>query len=64
MHDYVRSKLQELGMECTDPIREPDLLDLPVFSFIASPKEDLPLTALEMQSIFEKDKKIEVAFET
>jgi hypothetical protein len=59
---YVRTKLCRLGITCSEPFRLPDLQDPPVFAFIATPKEETPLTALELQSIFDEDERIEVAF--
>jgi hypothetical protein len=55
--------LHESGLACSKPIREPELQDLPMFSFIATPKAETPLTAPELQAILDQDGKIEVAFE-
>jgi hypothetical protein len=35
-----------------------------MFSFIATPKKEIPITAVELEAIFRKDGKIDVAFET
>ncbi|MBN2295646.1 MAG: hypothetical protein JXM70_24660 [Pirellulales bacterium] len=62
--DYVREKLHASGMNCTDPVREPELQEPAIFSFIATPKVETPLTAMELQAILNQDGKIEVAFDT
>jgi len=60
---YVRNALSESGLDCSEPIAEPELQDPPMFSFVANLKADTPLTAPELQAILEQDSKIEVAFE-
>lgn len=60
---YVRSALSESGMICSEPVVEPELQEPPLFSFVATPKGETPLTASELQAILNKDGKIEVAFE-
>jgi hypothetical protein len=60
---YVRDVLSESRIECSDLQREPELQDPPVFSFVATPQPASPLTAPELRSILEVDKKIEVAFD-
>jgi hypothetical protein len=61
--NYVRRILNQSGFECSEPVREPELQQLPMFSFIATPKAETPLTAAELQAILAQDGKIEVAFE-
>jgi hypothetical protein len=62
--NHVRRLLGESGMECTDPIREPELQKVSMFSFVATPKSRTPLTAPELQAIFEQDANIEVNFDS
>lgn len=61
--EHVRQVLETSGAECTPPAREPDLHDPPVFSFVMTPKAMTPLTALELQSLFEQDPTIKLAWE-
>jgi hypothetical protein len=61
--NYVRSTLYEAGIDCFEPRHEPELHEPPMFSFIATPKTETPLTAPELQAILEQNDKIEVAFE-
>jgi hypothetical protein len=61
--NYVRSVLYALGIDCSDPVREPELQKSPMFSFIATPKIETPLTASELQAILDQDSKIDIAFE-
>lgn len=61
--NYVRSTLRESGLDCSEPVREPELQEPPIYSFIATPKVETPLTAPELQAILDQDDKIEVAFE-
>jgi len=60
---YVRKILYEAGLDCSSPIREPDLQEPPLFSFIATPKAETPFTAPELQAVLNQDSNIDVAFE-
>jgi hypothetical protein len=61
--NYVRNVLGESGMDCTDAVREPELQEPPMFSFIATPRAEAPLTAPELQAILDQDDRIVSAFE-
>ena len=61
--EYVRQVLEASGAVRTPTAREPDLLDPPVFSFVMTPKAMTPLTAPELQSLFNQDPKIKLAWE-
>ena len=61
--NYVRHLLNASRIDCSDPVREPDLQEPPVYSFIATPQEASPLTAPELQAILDDDDNVEVAFD-
>ena len=61
--EYVRKVLQASGASCELSQREPDLHEPPVFSFIMVPKYFTPLTSVELQSLFEQDERIRLAWE-
>ena len=61
--DYVRDALCNSGMDCSEANLEPELPSEPIFSFVATAKQKTPLTALELQAIFDHDD-IEIAFES
>ncbi len=59
---YVRSVLEEAGCESTDVQQEIDLHDPGVYSFIATPKGNTPLSAPELVTLLQQDESIEVTF--
>ena len=61
--EYVRQILQAMGDGCSPSCPEPDLLEPPVFSFVMTSKGKTPLTAQELQALFEHDEHIEMAWE-
>lgn len=58
--NYVRSVLHEAGLDCSEAVHETELQEPPIFSFLATPKTETPLTAPELQAIFDQDDKIKV----
>jgi hypothetical protein len=55
--------LYEASVDCSGPVSEPELQESPMFSFVATPKSETPLTATELQAILSKNSDIEIAFE-
>ena len=60
---HVRQVLKASGAECTPIAREPDLHDPPIPNLVMTTKAMTPRTALELQSLFEQDPTIKVAWE-
>jgi hypothetical protein len=62
--EHVRRLLAESGCDCSKSLREPELQDIPIYSFSATPRTESPLTAPELQAILDQDRNIKVAFDT
>src|SRR5262245_20889468 len=60
--EYVRSLLAATELDCSECDQEVDLVEPPVYSFIASPKIVSPLTSVELRLILNGDERIEIAF--
>jgi hypothetical protein len=60
--EHVQQLVRDHGITVGDVEQEPGLSDPPLFSFVASPKANTPLTALELEAVLRQDERIEVAF--
>ena len=61
--EYVRGRLAAVKLDTTECERDRDLVDPPVYSFVASYRHESPLTSAELQSILVDDDRIEVTFD-
>ncbi len=59
---YVRNVLAQAGFHCLETQQEPDLHDPAVYSFVATPKGETPMSARELMALMEHDENIELAF--
>ena len=61
--EYVRGVLSGARIDSSECEEEHDLTDPLVYSFVASPKGESPLTSVELQAILESDERIELTFD-
>jgi hypothetical protein len=61
--NYVRGFLSGMRFDCSDPKKEPQLHDPPIFGIVATASPETPFTAEELQSLLLEDERIELAFD-
>jgi hypothetical protein len=62
--EYVRGVLTGAKLESTECRVEMDLAEPPVYSFVAYSKEELTITAAELESILGSDERIQLNFDS
>jgi hypothetical protein len=50
-------------MDCSELVEEPELHETATFSFVMTPSPETPLTADEVISLLQEDRRITVAFD-
>lgn len=60
---YARSLLSNAGVHTSNLERQPDLTEPPIFKFLATPDEALPMTSDELEALLDRDERVELAFE-
>jgi hypothetical protein len=61
--EYVRNVLAMAKIQTTQSEKEPSLLEPPLYAFVATPAAETPITAVELESLLGKDKRIEIEFQ-
>lgn len=61
--EYVRKALEKLELETTECVKEPGLVEPPLYSFIATPAAESPMTSKELEAALEEDDQIELMTE-
>jgi hypothetical protein len=60
---YVRNVLATAKIQTTQCEKEPSLLEPALYAFVATPAAETPITAVELESLLDKDERIAIDFE-
>jgi hypothetical protein len=61
--DQVRQLLSRVGIETDSPAPEPTLTDSAVYSVLATPPAERPMTSDELEAILAVDSRVKMIFE-
>lgn len=60
---YARSLLSQAGIQTSKLRQQPELIDPPVYVFLATPNDATPMTSVELEAILSRDDRVELVFE-
>ena len=61
--DYAREFLTGMRMDCSEPVKEPELHEGGIFSIVVTSRPETPVLAQELVALLQEDERITVAFD-